>query len=888
MRIALSRFFIIQRLNGRGRRDHSRTGTINAFSTREPILASTAVATVTKRKPRARTALNKNPHFPIVGVGSSAGGLEPFMDFLRNVPADSDLAIIYLQHSDVSHTSELPQILGRVTKMPVHLATDTAVIERNVLYVAPPDGAVTCAGGVLRVEPRGDRAILPIDAMLRSLAADFGNRAISVILSGTASDGTLGSKAIKAEGGITFAQDETARFDGMPRSAIAAGAIDFVLPAAEIAAEIVRIARHPYVAGEEDETQHFSEQDLGRIFTLLRTAHDVDFTNYKPATIERRIRRRMALHKVETLGDYAGILREHAEEVENLYNDILIRVTSFFRDPEVFAALQNEILPALVRNRGDKPVRIWVPGCATGEEVYSLAIVFHEALAALSIDCPMQVFGTDVSDTSIDRARSGMYTESIAAEVSPERLRRFFTRVDGGYRVAKSVRDCCIFARQNLTKDPPFSKLDLISCRNVLIYLGAVLQRRVMSIFHYSLQPEGYLVLGNSETIGNYADLFTIVDRRNKIYQRKGALGRLPADMTRPALPHSSHHMDRIRLIDDEAVAPPNLFREADRVLLTRFTPAGVVIDEEMEILQFRGRTSAYLEPAPGTASFNLLKMVREGLLAEVRTAIHTAKKKDTTVRREGITVTSDGHTQTVNLDVIPFVGPSGGRFFIVLFEAAQAESGTKARRKKSTPPDADTKQSARLKRELEATRDYLQSIIEEQEAMNEELRSANEEIQSSNEELQSTNEELETAKEELQSSNEELMTLNEELEHRNDELAHANNDLLNLLASVDLPIVMLDSSLRIRRFNPSAQRTLNLLPTDAGRSIRDLSLTLEVKDVDAMIAGVIDTLEVRELRVEDREGRRYLLRIRPYKTADNKIDGAVLVLIDIEQWKKK
>jgi two-component system CheB/CheR fusion protein len=856
--------------------------------TREPILASTAVPTATKRKPRARTAPNSNPHFPIVGVGSSAGGLEPFMDFLRNVPADSGLAIIYLQHSDVSHTSELPQILGRVTKMPVHLATDTTVIAPNVLYVAPPDGAVTCANGVIRVEPRGDRAILPIDAMLRSLAADFGNRAISVILSGTASDGTLGSKAVKAEGGITFAQDETARFDGMPRSAIAAGAIDFVLPPAEIAAEIVRIARHPYVAGEEDENKHFSEQDLGKIFTLLRTAHDVDFTHYKPATIERRIRRRMALHKVETLGDYAGILREKSEEVENLYNDILIRVTSFFRDPEVFAALQNEILPALLRNRGDKPLRIWVPGCATGEEVYSLAIVFHEALAALSIDCPVQVFGTDVSDNSIDRARSGMYTESITAEVSPERLRRFFTRVDGGYRVAKSVRDCCIFARQNLTNDPPFSKVDLISCRNVLIYLGAVLQRRVMSIFHYSLQPDGYLVLGNAETIGNYADLFTIVDRRHKVYQRKGALSRLPTDLARPALPFSSHHLDRIRLLDEEPVAPPNLFREADRVLLSRFTPAGVVIDEEMEILQFRGRTSAYLEPAPGTASFNLLKMAREGLLAELRTAIHTARKKDASVRREGITVTADGHSQTINLDVIPFVGPSSGRFFIVLFEPVQGESGTKSRRKKSAPPDADTKQSVRLKRELEATRDYLQSIIEEQEAMNEELRSANEEIQSSNEELQSTNEELETAKEELQSSNEELMTLNEELEHRNDELAHANNDLLNLLASVDLPIVMLDSSLRIRRFNPSAQRALNLIPTDAGRSIRDLSLTLNVQDLDAMIASVIDTLEVRELRVEDREGRAYLLRIRPYKTSDNKIDGAVLVLIDIDQLKKK
>jgi two-component system, chemotaxis family, CheB/CheR fusion protein len=845
------------------------------------------VPTETKQKPRPRSRQHAKPHFPIIGVGASAGGLEPFMDFLRNVPADSGVAIIYLQHSDIGHISELPQILERVTKMPVHLATDTTKIEPNVLYVAPPDGAVTFTGGVLRVEPRSDRAVMPIDALLRSLAADLGSRVISVILSGTASDGTLGSKAVKAEGGITFAQDETAKFDGMPRSAIAADAIDFVLPPSEIAAEIVRVARHPYVARDTD-GDHFSEHDLGQTFTLLRTAHDVDFTHYKPPTIERRIRRRMALHKTETLGDYIEILRTKREEIEQLYSDILIRVTSFFRDPAAFSALQNEVLPALMRNRGDKPLRIWVPGCATGEEVYSVAIVFQEALAAMELECPVQVFGTDVSDASIERARSGMYTESISAEVSPERLRRFFTKVDSGYRVSKSIRDCCIFARQNLTKDPPFSKLDLISCRNVLIYLGTVLQRRVMSIFHYSLQPDGYLLLGSSETIGNHADLFTMVDRRNKIYQRKGALGRLPLDLTRASLPLASHHHERLRLLGEEEVAAPNLFREADRVLLSRFSPAGVVIDEHMEILQFRGRTSTYLEPAPGAASFNLLKMAREGLLADLRAVIHEARKKDTSVRREGITVSSEGQTQNVNVDVIPFVGPSNGRYFIILFEAERPEPGAKSRRKKSAVPAAETKQTIRLKRELEATRDYLQSIIEEQEAMNEELRSANEEIQSSNEELQSTNEELETAKEELQSSNEELLTLNEELEHRNEELAHVNNDLLNLLASVDLPIVMLDSGLRIRRFNPSAQRTLNLIPSDTGRSIRDLSLTLEIKDLDATIAGVIDTLEVRELRVSDRDGRPYLLRIRPYKTADNKIDGAVLVMIDIEQLKKK
>jgi two-component system CheB/CheR fusion protein len=774
--------------------------------------------------------------------------------------------------------------------MPVRLPADVTRIEPNIVYIAPPDGAVTCVDGVLRVAPRGDRAVMPIDALFRSLATDQGSRAIGVILSGTASDGTLGAKAIKAEGGITFAQDESARFEGMPHSAIAAGAIDFILPAAGIAAEIVRIAHTSYVARGGD-GDRFSEQELSKIFALLRSAHDVDFAHYKSPTIERRIRRRMALHKVETLRDYLAILGQQPGEIEQLYSDILIRVTSFFRDPEVFTALQHEILPVLIRDRGSNPMRIWVPGCATGEEVYSMAIVVQEAFSAMEIECPIQVFGTDISDTSIERARSGMYTDNIAAEVSTERLRRYFTKVDGGYRVSKAIRDSCIFARQNLTKDPPFSKVDLISCRNVLIYLDTVLQRRVMSVFHYALQPNGYLLLGSSENIGSYGDLFTIVDRRHKFYQKKGSTGRLPVDLARAAMPITIAQHERLRGIEEEAVAVPSLFREADRVLLARFTPAGVVIDDNMEILQFRGRTSAFLEPAPGTASFNLLKMAREGLLAELRTAIHQARKQDRSIRREKIGMIADGDTQFINIDVIPFVSPHSARHFIVLFESIPPEpvAARKKGKKGAAPaPPAETRQSVRLKRELEATRDYLQSIIEEQEAMNEELRSANEEIQSSNEELQSTNEELETAKEELQSSNEELMTLNEELEHRNDELAHANNDLLNLLASVDLPIVMLDSGLRIRRFNPGAQRTLNLILSDTGRSIRDLKLTLELDDLDEMIAGVIDTLEVRELEVRDRKGRNYLLRIRPYKTADNKIDGAVLVLIDIDQLKKK
>ncbi|MBV9493985.1 MAG: PAS domain-containing protein, partial [Acidobacteria bacterium] len=612
--------------------------------------------------------------------------------------------------------------------------------------------------------------------------------------------------------------------------------------------------------------------------------HDVDFTHYKPTTIQRRIRRRMALNKIDELADYLDLVRSSPAELSALYTDILIRVTGFFRDRDVFETLRREIFPSMLERRGNgQPLRIWVPGCATGEEVYSLAITVLEFTSTLGYDCPVQIFGTDVNEASIEHARAGIYSEAALADVPPDLMRRYFAKVDGSRRVTKAVRDCCIFARQNLTKDPPFSKLDMISCRNVMIYLGAALQRKAMSIFHYALRPNGYLVLGSSETIGNFADLFTVVDRKHKIYEKKAATTRLTAEfeLTPPV-----DRIERSRVPEDVSQVS-NVFREADRVALARFAPAGVLINEAMDILQFRGRTSPFLEPAPGTASFNVLKMAREGMLAELRAAVHAAKKTETGVRREGIRVRNNGGTIGVNLEVLPFVTSGKERYYLVLFEempVVEEGKGRKGPASKETKVEAG--QVSRLKRELESTREYLQSIIEEQEAMNEELRSANEEIQSSNEELQSTNEELETAKEELQSSNEELTTLNEELETRNTELAQANNDLINLLTSVDIPIVMLDSALRIRRFNPGAQRTLNLIPSDVGRSINDLKLTLQVDNLEEMIVGVIDHLHVREMEVQDRSGRWYSLRIRPYKTMENKIEGAVLVLIDLESKK--
>ncbi len=827
----------------------------------------------------AKSQRTKTSKFAIVGVGASAGGIEAFTALLKNLPKSPGLAFVFVLHQDPKHESNLAPILARATEMPVKLIGAGMTAERDHVYVAPADAEVFIDKGVFRLRERSQGTPSAIDAFFQSLAEDQGSRAISVLFSGSGSDGTLGTKAIKTKGGIAFAQDDSAKVNNMPRSAITAGVVDLVLPPEEIAEELIRIARHDYVT--EKVTARLPEHELRELFDLIHSKHDIDFTQYKPSTIERRIRRRMALHRVSVLRDYLAIVRDSASEIEQLYADILIRVTGFFRDPHVFDSLQHNIFPKLLGDRHDEIIRVWVPGCATGEEVYSIAIALLESVSGSGLSCPVQIFGTDISETAIGRARVGMYPESVSGEVSPERLRRFFNRVDGGYRVNKAVRDCCIFARQNVTTDPPFSKLDLISCRNVMIYFGSVLQKRVVSIFHYALRPDGYLLLGSAEGIGNFSDLFATVDGKHKIY-RKRATGRRNVDFS---MKKRQQPAERIPA-EEQVPAANTVFHEADRTLLERFIPAGVLIDENLEILQFRGYTSRYLEPAPGTASLNLLKMAREGLVADLRAAVYGARKKNAPERREDIRVTTNDHTVTVSIEAIPFVSSSKEQFMLVLFEEKNPQV-KRGRRKRKASEEKGNRQHARLKRELSAMRDYLQSIIEEQEVMNEELRSASEEIQSSNEELQSTNEELETAKEELQSTNEELTTLNEELENRNVELGMVNNDLVNLLTSVEIPIVMLDSELRIRRFNAAAQRSLNLVSADVGRPIRDIKLGVEIDDLEKLIGEVVETLEVREVEAKDRSGGWQSLRIRPYRTTDNRIDGAVLALVALDEFRR-
>lgn len=840
-----------------------------------------------------------NKSFPVVGVGASAGGLEAFTELLGALPADTGMAFVLIQHLDPRHESILTGLLSRATNAPVIEVKDGMRIEPDYIYVIPPNTTMGISQGVLSLilRPKTSTPHMPIDHFLRSLAEDQGSKSVGVILSGTGSDGAIGIEAIKAEGGITFAQDEkSAKYSGMPHSAVATGCVDLILPPEEIAKELAKIKDHPYVAHPESvETDKLISKDnngLNKIFILMRAATGVDFTHYKQATVKRRIMRRMALHKIEELEDYVNYLKDNPSELEALYQDMLIKVTRFFRDPESFEILKNRIFPSIVKNKSpEDPVRIWVPGCSTGEEAYSIAISLLEFLGNTAANVPIQIFATDISETVINKARAGVYIENVAADISPERLRRFFTKADRGYQITKTIRDMCVFAKQNLVRDPPFSNLDLISCCNVLIYLGPVLQKRVIPIFHYALMPSGFLMLGQSETIGDFSEMFAPLDKRHKIYSKK-------ATSARPTFNFASDYSAGKKPIDknrsEEARSEPDIYKEADHIILSEYAPASVIINDDMEILQFRGHTGPYLDPASGKASLNLLKMAQEGLLLDLRTAIQRAKKGEKRVREEGLRIKFNGESRDLDIEVIPMKVSSSERFFLVLFkEVAQSSIPEldKTKTKKAQPgelkKEAENREIAKLKHELDATKEYLQSSVQEQEASNEELKSANEEIMSSNEELESINEELETAKEELQSANEELNTVNEELQNRNTELGQLNNDLGNLLSSVNIPIVMLGNDLRIRRFTPMTEKALNLITTDVGRPISDINLNIAITDLERLILDAIDTVTVKEQEVQDRSGRWYYMQIRPYKTMENKIDGAVMVLVDIDERKR-
>ena len=815
------------------------------------------------------------------------------------MPNDTGLAFVLVQHLAPKHESMLSELLAKATRMPVVEVTQGMRVQGNHVYVIPPNADMSISDSVLHLSPLSpDRGLrMPIDSFFRSLADTHQSRSIGVILSGTASDGTLGLQAIKALGGVTFAQDEqSAKYSAMPRSAIAAGNVDFVLPPEAIARELKRIATHVKVLGPDErpeaEERITPDATLNKIFFLLRNFSRVDFSFYKPGTIKRRITRRMFLRKIDKLEAYLQYLRRHRDEVEALFNDVLINVTSFFREPDSFEALKTVAFPAIMAQKGPNlPIRIWVPGCSTGEEVYSIAIILLESLGEKAPNTQIQVFATDLSEGIISKARAGIYPESVAMDISSERLRRFFLKVENGYQINKHIRDIVVFAKQDLAKDPPFSKLDLISCRNVMIYMSQVLQKRILPLFHYALNPGGILFLGSSETVGGFGELFVPLDKKNRIYTKKTMQSPVPLDFV------ARFHADQEIRVNAEAPKTLDLQKIGEQMLLYRYSPPSVIVNDRLEIVQFFGQTGPFLDPLPGDATLNLLRMVKTGLHLELRTAFQKAKR-DSAVRKDGVLVQEDGGLKTVNFEISPIKNiPGGERYYLVVFEEANRSIIEEPKKSKTQAPALKTGkremsqlelENKRLKEELDASREYLQSIIEEQRTTNEELRSANEEIQSSNEELQSINEELETAKEELQSTNEELTTVNEELQNRNEELSKVNSDLSNLLSSVNIPIIMLGNDFRIRRFTPMAEKVMNLIPSDVGRPVTDVKPNVKTPDLRKAIQRTIDSLEIQEFRVEDHEGRWYSMRIRPYRTLDNKIDGVVIVLLDIDTRRAK
>ncbi len=616
----------------------------------------------------------------------------------------------------------------------------------------------------------------------------------------------------------------------------------------------------------------------------------VDFTAYKETTLLRRIQRRMALHRIDKLNQYARFLRDNKKEVEALFDDLLINVTRFFRDKELFRALKKRFLPALFKNKSkdrQPELRVWVPGCATGEEVYSLAICILEALGNRLSKIRIQIFGTDLSESVIEHARAGIYPSAIEKDVSQARLKRFFVKRDGSYQIHRNVRDICTFARQNITADPPFSRLDLISCRNVLIYLSPQLHKRCIPQFHYAINPGGYLILGPAESVGLYDELFELVDKKNKIYAKKK--GATPHDAN--LAPYQGLGLTRAgakSTFHDNAAFNAQLLQIADRIMLGVYAPAAVVIDRELHVQQFRGRTDLFLEHSPGPATLNLLQLVRPSLVADLRSMIQRAIKTDKPARKERALVKLKGTNHEINIEIVPFKIPASDKsWFLVIFD--ETTKGIKLEKlPRPLGKMAGHREVTELRSELAASKESLQAIIEEQEATNEELKSANEEIESSNEELQSTNEELETAKEELQSTNEELTTLNEELSNRNLEMMQLTGELNNLLASIQLPIVMVDNSLTVRRATPAARGAFNILPTDIGRPLSELRPNIDVPDLENILRDVIETLGTRDRKVTDKEGRQYALRVRPYRTTDDKIDGAVLTLVDIDGKKER
>ncbi|OFZ18122.1 MAG: hypothetical protein A2Z20_06140 [Bdellovibrionales bacterium RBG_16_40_8] len=800
---------------------------------------------------------------PIVGIGASAGGLEAFKELLRNLPIDTGMAFIFVQHLDPTRDSLIHEILSRITKMPVIEVKDGMKVKPNLVYVIPANYNMTYSNRALNLRPRSTNTRgqhMVIDAFFKSLARQHKAKTIGVILSGTANDGTNGLKAIKAQGGLTIAQDPASTsFSGMPNSAIASGAVDLILTPKEVAYKLAQIAKNPHHHhGSKKVTKVEPGAALNKIFALLQTYTHIDFSNYKHPTIKRRILRQMQLKKSKSIEHYAKFLDKNPDEVSALYTDILINVTEFFRDSDSFKALKDKVFTKLIEHKTlDLPIRIWVPGCSTGEEVYSLAIMWHEFLNEKKINIPIQIFATDISDQVIQRARAGVYSSDVEHTVGKERLNLFFKKVTGGYKINKEIRDICLFSNHDLTKAPPLSKIDLISCRNVLIYFDATLQKRVIPLFHYALNPNGILWLGKAEGPGGFSKLFSVIDKTHKIFAKTN----IPTPMT-IRLPLSSRMLDihaPIYKTSKKIGDSGDLQKEVIRVSLAKYAPPSVIINADYEILQFQGRIVPYLEPVSGLPSNNLFKMARPELLYGLRAAIQSAMKKNVSARQEGLSFEVDDKRNIVNIEVVPVnpIAPLKRRNFIVFFESVSSLPASK--KIKKTGHGEYDKRISQLKEDLVANKQSQKLMAEE----------------------------YEVTKEELQSSNEELNTVNDELQNRNSDLIVLSSDLNNILNSIELAIVIIGNNRRIRRFTPKAEKIFNLNSSDIGRHLSDIKPNFELS-LNDIATEVITSLALIEREIKTQSGHWMRLQIRPYKTIDNKIDGVVITLVDIVDLKEQ
>jgi len=828
------------------------------------------------------------PGFLIVGIGASAGGLEAMEEFFRHTPPSSGMAFVVVSHQHAGHVSLLPSLLSKCTAMPVVEATDGMAVEPNRVHMAPGGINLAMLHGTLHFmeSDSQDRVPLPIDYFFRSLAGDQKPRAVGIILSGTGTDGTLGLRAIKAESGLTIAQEpQSAKYQSMPRSAIAAGVVDVVKPADQMAEPLLAYTRsltRPALPLPE----HEGSQTLRKIFILLRDRTGNDFALYKENTIHRRIERRMHVHQIEHVRQYLRFVLANPHELDTLFQELLIGVTSFFRDPQAFAVLVHKVLPSLVEGKSEgATLRLWVAGCSTGEEAYSLAILIREYLTQQKRRLIVQIFASDLDSRAIEAARLGLYPVGIAGDVTPARLQRFFTKEDHSYRVKKEIRDLVVFATHNVLTDAPFTKLDLLSCRNLLIYLDAKAQQKLLPLFHYALNPQGILFLGTSETIGAFESLFTVIDRKVKLFRRTtepGAFPRLERFPGRVMKGITETHAEAEgRRPPTRATSIPDLIQQ---LLVSRYAPAAVVVNERGEVVYIHGHTGTYLELAPGPPTHHLLEMAREGLQHDLALALHQAASQEDDVVHHDVRLKANGDVILVNLTVKRIAEPEALQgLFLVTFDRARAD---KAAARKGAPAPLKKDKSG-LKRELELTKQRLQRTIEELQTSNEELKSTNEELQSTNEELQSTNEELETTKEELQSLNEELVTVNAELEGKLNALAEAHDDLQNLMNSTEVATIFLDNELRIKRFTSEAKRVSNLIVSDIGRPLSDIVSKLTDDRLVEEAQAVLQTLVVIARDVQTADGSWFYMRILPYRTSKNTIDGLVLTFLEVTKMKE-